>query len=132
MTTVYLSKMTLGPERERLFERLEAIGSLSPDEQADLTSRWRVLDRAESMWAADFERFMAALLHVIAVAGVDHVCIGADWDGGGGIAGLEDINALPKITARLRTAGLSDAEIEKIWSGNVLRVVESARRRAGP
>ena len=36
---------------------------------------------------------IAGLLHVIDVAGVDHVCLGADWDGGGGIVGLEDITA---------------------------------------
>ena len=39
---------------------------------------------------------------------------------------LEDIAALPKITARLHAAGYSDADIEKIWSGNVLRVLRAA------
>src|SRR3546814_10756979 len=104
--------MNLTPEREKLFARLERIGELSPAEQADLTARWRALDASESMWADDFERFMVALLHVIEVAGVDNVCFGADWDGGGGIAGIEDITALPKITARLKAEGYSDADIE--------------------
>src|SRR3546814_20685567 len=82
------------------------------------------------MWADDFERFMVALLHVIEVAGVDHVCFGADWDGGGGIAGLEDNTALPKITASLKAAGYSDADIEKMWSGNVLRTLQTAEKTA--
>src|SRR3546814_4549343 len=107
--------MNLTPEREKLFARLERIGELSPAEQADLTARWRALDASESMWADDFERFMVALLHVIEVAGVDNVCFGADWDGGGGIAGLEDITALPKITARL-TAERSDEHTSDLQS----------------
>jgi len=69
---------------------------------------------------------MKSLLHCIAVMGVDHVGIGADWDGGGGVRGMEDITALPKITARLRREGFSDTDIEKIWSGNVLRVLKQA------
>lgn len=126
MTSIYLSPMRLGPERAALFAKLEEIGTLSPAEQADLTARWRALDRTERLWAADFEAYMAALLHVIRVAGVDHVCFGADWDGGGGIAGLDDITALPKVTARLKAAGYSDVDLAKMWSGNVLRLLDRA------
>ncbi len=60
------------------------------------------------------------------MTGVDHVGIGADWDGGGGVRGMEDITALPRITARLRREGFSDADVEKIWSGNALRVLKAA------
>jgi membrane dipeptidase len=70
---------------------------------------------------------MAMLLRAIEVGGVDHVCIGADWDGGGGIDGIEDISALPKITARLRQAGYADADIAKIWSGNILRILRAQK-----
>jgi membrane dipeptidase len=73
---------------------------------------------------------MRSMLHAIQVMGADHVGLGADWDGGGGVIGMEDIAALPKITARLRAAGYSDAEIEKIWSGNVLRVLRAAEAYA--
>jgi membrane dipeptidase len=130
VSTVYLSDMNLSDERAELFARLEQIGELSPAEQAELTARWRELDKTESMWAADFEDFMAAVLHVIKVAGVDNVCFGADWDGGGGLAGIEDISALPKVTERLREAGYSEADLQKMWSGNVLRILEAAQAHA--
>jgi membrane dipeptidase len=130
VTSVYLSPMNLTKEREVLFTRLEHIGELTPAEQQDLVRRWHALDARERMWEADFERYMDMLLHVIEVAGADHVCFGADWDGGGGIEGLEDITALPKITARLRAEGFTDAELEKMWSGNVLRILEAAERHA--
>lgn len=130
VTSVFLSDMNLTEERAALFARFERIGELTPAEQRELTERWRALDEHEPMWAADFERYMQMVLHVIDVAGVDHVCFGADWDGGGGIEGLEDITALPKITERLRAAGYVDADLQKMWSGNVLRILESAERYA--
>jgi membrane dipeptidase len=70
------------------------------------------------------------LLHTISVAGVDHVCFGADFDGGGGINGLKDISDLPRITERLKAAGYSDADLAKMWSGNVLRILGEAERYA--
>lgn len=71
----------------------------------------------------DFDTFMNALLYMLKLVGPDHVGIGPDWDGGGGVRGMEDISALPRITERLKMAGYSDSEIEKIWSGNLLRVM---------
>jgi membrane dipeptidase len=52
--------------------------------------------------------------------------MGADWDGGGGVAGFESVADLPKITARLKAAGYSDADLTKIWGGNLLRLVAQA------
>jgi membrane dipeptidase len=123
ISTIFLSEMNLSPERAELFGKYEHVGELSPAEQADLTRRWRELDKTESMWAADFEKYMAMMLRAIEVGGVDHICFGADWDGGGGLTGIEDISALPKVTERLKAAGYSDADIEKMWSGNILRVL---------
>jgi membrane dipeptidase len=73
---------------------------------------------------------MRALLHAVRVMGVDHVGIGADWDGGGGLADMKDIGGLAAITARLRQAGLSETDIAKIWSGNTLRLLRAAEAGA--
>jgi len=54
--------------------------------------------------------------------GPDHVGIGADWDGGGSVGGMEDIANLPRITQLLLDEGYSRVDIAKIWSGNMLRV----------
>ena len=70
------------------------------------------------------------MLHAIQVMGVDHVGLGADWDGGGGVIGMEDITALPRITARLRREGLSERDIAKIMGGNLLRVMRQAQAGA--
>ena len=129
-TTIYLGELAMGPERAALFEKNERIATLSPAEQADLIARWHAMDVTTPLWRTNFEQYMAALLHVIAVAGPDHVCFGADFDGGGGITGLEDVTALPRITARLKAAGYSDSDLEKMWSGNVLRILRAAQAHA--
>lgn len=123
ISTIFMSEMNMTPARAELFGKYERIGQMTPTEQAELTRQWRELDKTEQMWAADFEAYMTMVLRAIEVGGVDHICFGADWDGGGGLPGIEDISALPKVTERLKAAGYSDADIEKMWSGNILRVL---------
>jgi len=131
VSTIFLSNMNMTPERAALFTQYEHIADLSPEAQVELARKWRALDKTQPMWGtADFERYIAMVLHVIKVAGVDHVCFGADWDGGGGLPGIEDISALPKVTERLRAAGYSDADLDKMWSGNILRILGEAKRAA--
>jgi len=131
VNTAYLSEMKSSPERDALSEKWENIGALSPAEQADVTKKMRALDVTQPVQSADFDTYMRTVLHIIDVAGVDHVCFGADWDGGGGVKGLEDIDQLPKVTARLREAGYSMADIQKMWSGNVLRILKAAEDAKG-
>jgi membrane dipeptidase len=130
-TTIYLGKLEMGEARAALFEQSEHIEDLTPAQQATLTARWRALDATAPLWHATLDDYMRGLLHVIDVAGPDHVCFGADFDGGGGITGLADISDLPHVTARLKAAGVSDADLQKMWSGNVLRILQAAQDHAG-
>nr|PZN67042.1 MAG: peptidase M19 [Pseudomonadota bacterium] len=81
-----------------------------------------------SVRPATFEDYMRHVLHIIRVAGPEHVGFGADWDGGGGVAGLEDVSMLPKITARLLEEGFTEQQIAAMWGGNLLRVLGEAQR----
>ena len=81
---------------------------------------------------ATFEDYMQQVLYTIKLVGVDHVGFGADWDGGGGLEGFRDITALPKITARLLKEGYTEADLQKMWGGNVVRLLKAAEDyRAG-
>ncbi|HEY0597260.1 dipeptidase [Sphingopyxis sp.] len=123
ISTIFMSEMNMSPARAELFGKYEHIGGMAAADQADLNRKWRELDKTEKLWAADFDAYMKMVLRAIEVGGVDHICFGADWDGGGGLPGFEDISALPKVTERLKAAGYSDTDIEKMWSGNILRIL---------
>jgi membrane dipeptidase len=126
MNSVFLTKMVYTDERNRLDALVEKFPTLSAAEQARITAEVRALDKTAPVQDTDFENFMRNLLHLLEVAGPDHVCMGADWDGGGGVRGFEDITALPKVTERLIAAGYSERDLAKIWSGNVLRILRAA------
>ena len=63
--------------------------------------------------------------HIVKTVGIDHVGIGSDFDGGGGINGLQAANEYPQLTLELLRRGYSDADIAKIWGGNLLRVLHA-------
>jgi membrane dipeptidase len=130
MNTLFLVAHDTSPERGAIEDRQEKWLELSEAERRKLVADKAAHDARQPYTSADFELFMKSLLHAIRVMGVDHVGLGADWDGGGGMQGLWDVSFLPKITARLRKEGYSDADIEKIWSGNVLRLLRQAERFA--
>ena len=60
--------------------------------------------------------------YVVKLVGVDHVGIGTDFDGGGGIVGCDDVSEMPNITEELVRRGYSEEDIRKIWGGNIMRV----------
>ena len=127
----YLRASTPNPERQKamaaLMGQMREDAKLSPEKRAELLSKRQEIDRLyPERDKATFDDFMAHMLHALKVAGPDHVGIGLDWDGGGGVVGLEDVVDLPKITNALLKAGYSEADIQKIWSGNVLRVLKAA------
>ncbi|MDR2384586.1 MAG: gamma-glutamyl-gamma-aminobutyrate hydrolase family protein [Tannerella sp.] len=63
------------------------------------------------------------VLHVVDLAGVEHVGIGSDFDGGGELTGCKAANELIQITMRLIAEGFDDESIAKIWGGNLMRVM---------
>jgi membrane dipeptidase len=79
---------------------------------------------------ASIDDLIAHMVHALRLVGPDHVGIGLDWDGGGGVAGMEDVAAIPEITKRLLAAGYSEQDLAKIWGGNILRVMRIVEARA--
>jgi microsomal dipeptidase-like Zn-dependent dipeptidase len=65
--------------------------------------------------------------HIAKVAGIDHVGIGSDFDGGGRLIGCEAHNDLIQITVKLLEKGYSEEDISKIWGGNFLRVMDAVQ-----
>lgn len=65
-------------------------------------------------------------VHIARVAGIDHVGIGSDFDGVGGLlpAGMDDVTRLPLIAQALLDRGYSEPDVRKVLGGNMLRVME--------
>lgn len=127
----YLIDIPKIPERETamgaLGEKYGPESELAVDRLPAYLAERRAIEARYPARRATFDDYMAHVLHILKVAGVDHVGIGADWDGGGGVAGLEDVSALPKITEALLAAGYTEQDVRKIWSGNLLRVIREAQ-----
>jgi membrane dipeptidase len=68
--------------------------------------------------------------HVIKLTSVDHVGIGMDLDGGGRVKGLDDVSQVRVITEELVRRGYSAKDIEKIWGGNIMRVLDKVEKGA--
>jgi membrane dipeptidase len=81
--------------------------------------------------AATIDEVVTHIEHVRAVAGVDHVGIGADYDGTEELpVGLEDVSGYPRLFAALVDRGWSDRDLTKLAGGNVLRVMRDAEAGA--
>jgi membrane dipeptidase len=68
--------------------------------------------------------------HAVKVAGIDHVGIGTDFDGGGGVPGFNNHGEARNVTEELLKRGYSRKEIKKIWGGNLLRVWREVEKAA--
>ncbi len=82
---------------------------------------------------ATVKDFVNHIDYAINVLGIEHVGIASDFDGGGGIVGWNDASETFNVTLELVRRGYTEAQIEKLWGGNMLRVMEDVQRigRAG-
>ncbi len=77
---------------------------------------------AEMYPVATVEDFVDHINHAVKIAGIDHVGIGTDFDGGGGIRGFNTHAEAMNVTRELLERGYSDEDICKIWGANLLRL----------
>jgi membrane dipeptidase len=131
----YLEALPASPERLAAISELQAQYGTDTSTMNDATreayrAAFDDLNKQFPAPRSTFEKFMEHLLYTLELVGPDHVGVGADWDGGGGVDGMKDIADIPKVTAALVEAGYSEEDVSKIWGGNVLRLmseVEAAR-----
>ncbi|MBQ2553613.1 MAG: membrane dipeptidase [Prevotella sp.] len=71
------------------------------------------------------------LEHAIEIMGVEHVGLGTDFDGDGGVRGLADSSELINFTLHLLRRKYSERDIQKIWGGNWLRVMAQVQNSKG-
>jgi len=100
----------------------------SPQEQARQLEAWR---RENPQPSATMEDVIRHIQHVRDVAGIDHVGIGADYDGITSVpVGLEDVSTYPALLAELARRGWTDEELAKLAGENMIRVMREAEAAA--
>ena len=127
----YLEALEPSPERVAALEGLaETYGSNPSEMDPETLQAWMAarseLNREFPAPRSTYEKFMEHTYHVLDLIGPDHVGISGDWDGGGGVDGMSDVSMLQKITRDLLAAGYTREDVEKIWGGNMLRLVRAA------
>lgn len=98
-----------------------------------LDSRWAAARRRARRTGREMEadpvllsKVVDHIDHAVEVAGVEHVCLGSDFDGiGAAPVGLEDVSKLPALTAELLRRGYDQRQVQLILGENVLRVLEA-------
>jgi membrane dipeptidase len=101
----------------------------TPEVRAAAGKEW---DRIEATYpnpTATLDEYIRHIEHAVKIAGIDHVGIGCDFDGGGGVTGLNDVGEYPNLTAALLARGWNEGDLAKLWGGNTLRLM--ARAEAG-
>lgn len=78
----------------------------------------------------DVKDFVDHIDYLVKKMGIDHVGIASDFDGGGGVEGWNDASETFNITLELVRRGYTKKQIEKIWSGNLLRVLDEVQKAA--
>ncbi len=79
---------------------------------------------------ATVKDFANHLDYAVKLIGLDHVGISSDFDGGGGVEGWSDASETFNVTLELVRRGYTEGQISKLWSGNLLRVMEAVERAA--
>lgn len=127
----YLEALEPSPERAAALAALDAEYGTNTREMDEVTlAAWSAerdrINREYPRPRSTYEKFMEHTFHVLNLIGPDHVGISGDWDGGGGVDGMDDVSMLPRITADLLAAGYTEEDLAKIWGGNMLRLQRAA------
>lgn len=122
----YIKKPAPNPEREaamKIFrQKFMNRGELSEKEEIDAERERRILDKRYPRQLVAVSDAVDHIDHIVRVAGINHVGIGTDFDGGAGLDGCYDVSELGNITLELVQRGYSEEQIRKIWGENFMRV----------
>lgn len=130
----YVKEMPPNPQRDSaravLREKYRGFENLSDEEMKQARKEWYEVNRKYPRNLATVQDYVDHIDHIVEVAGIDHVGIGTDFDGGGGVEGCYDVSELPNITTELVKRGYTEEQIEKIWGGNIMRVMQEVQAKA--
>jgi membrane dipeptidase len=129
LATMRSSYDIMGPSNAEIRDQVAAL----PEERrnAYLAAQEEIVSRRyPADPRATVKEFVDHIDYMVKLIGIDHVGISSDFDGGGGVVGWENATETFNVTLELVRRGYSERDIEKIWSGNLLRVLTEVQRVA--
>ena len=131
MLSNYLREVPPNAEKDSAIAALRSsmkpVVEMTEEEQNEARESIKKLNDMFPVPLANVKNVVDHIDHIVNVAGIDHVGIGCDFDGGGGIEGVFDASEVMNITIELVRRGYSEDQIEKIWGGNLIRVFKEVQ-----
>ncbi|MEM1216033.1 MAG: dipeptidase [Bacteroidota bacterium] len=131
MLADYLREAPLNPQRDSAMadmrSKMKPFSEMTPEDRDAARKARQAINEKYPAPPATVEHVADHIDHIVKVAGIDHVGIGCDFDGGGGLEGIFDASEVMNITIELVERGYTEVQIEKIWSGNLIRVFKEVQ-----
>jgi membrane dipeptidase len=122
----YVKKIEKTPKRDSarmaLRTKYNNFQDLTPEQDSMASIESNQIDEKYPQKLATVSDVVDHIDHMVKVMGIEHVGIGTDFDGGGGVDGCRDVSQMMNITVELLRRGYSNGDIKKIWGENFLRV----------
>ena len=133
--SLFVDRVTVAPQNEarnvQLKAQQDALNEKYKNDPERLAEESDKLEASQPLPPLPLSKLMDHFDHIIKVAGIDHVGIGADFDGAVDMPeGAQDVSMLPNITYELLKRGYSERDIRKVLGENSLRVMSQAERVA--
>ncbi|MFC2134794.1 dipeptidase [Bacteroidota bacterium] len=128
----FIKKLKPTPERDsamaELRKKYEGIENLSDEEEKARIDEYYMINDQYPLELTTVSNFVDHIDHVVEIAGINHVGIGSDFDGGGQLEDCFDVSEMKNITTELVRRGYSEEDISKIWGGNFMRVFRNVEK----
>lgn len=128
----YVKKMPSYPARDSAHAAFEIKHSnwanYNDEQRRNGIREWHQLDVNYPPILANVTDVVDHIDHMVKIAGIDHVGIGTDFDGGGDVIGCYDVSEMKNITIELVKRGYTEEQIIKIWGGNFMRVFKEVEK----
>ncbi len=132
----YIKKLPQTPERKKAMKTIEKEfmalinGKMSQAEIRDFREKYDQINNEYPKNKPTVADVVDHIDYMVKVMGINHVGIGSDLDGGGGVAGMNDVSEMQNITKELVARGYTEEDIQKIWGGNFMRVFTQVQQVA--
>jgi membrane dipeptidase len=134
LCSFYLIRTEPPPGRSVAMDSLRRIygewDRVRPEKRIEYEKERAVVDGRFPVPKASVSDLADHIDHAVRIAGIEHVGIGSDFDGGAGLSDCADVSGFPAVTAELIRRGYPEKDIAAIWGGNFMRVWEEAAAAA--